>query len=121
MKLSKKNTLKALFGFHKKRPSDYQWGKAIVGAYKWDFLEVYKIALWLRDKRYIEMEEMNEMGKKEPVDIRLKITTGGIESLKDNIFKKILRFITKYIWQIIISIIIAVVSAIVASYFLGTT
>lgn len=110
---SEKKLLRVLYDNSQKNPNSFLFGKAFAKENGIQFSNIYKTALYLKGKGYIEMEESNEIGRSGPLDIRMKITTIGIDHVKSCFFIVICKWILRYLKEIIVGVIIAVIGGIV--------
>jgi len=112
MSLEKK-LLRILYDNFQKTPNSYLSGKDFVKESGMQLSNIYKKALYLKGKGYIEIEEINEIGRSGPLDIRMKITTVGIDYVKNCFFGVMCKWIVRHLKEIIVGVIITVIGGIV--------
>ena len=111
--LPEKKLLRALYNNSQKNPNSFLLGKDLTKESGMQFSNIYKAALYLKGKGCIEMEEINEIGRSGPLDIRMKINTIGIDRVKKGFIVVIWELIFRYLKEIIVGVIIAVIGGIV--------
>lgn len=97
--------LKYLYECNVIKPTQSVSGRAFSKGKNILFDEIYRHARYLKEKDLIELKECNEIGRSGPVDIHMKITANGIDSLNANRwYKKCLRGIGK-LFEIVVKIL----------------